>query len=97
MEACIKKKLEERNDRIIKSVVKKAEKVCPGAIALIGIAGSFHSGDIYEKSDLDLCIVANDDNALYWRMWVSIYIVLLGEDLKKWQSTMIRSLQNYLS
>lgn len=49
MEACIKKKLEERNDRIIKSVVKKAEKVCPGAIALIGIAGSFHSGDIYEK------------------------------------------------
>lgn len=63
MEACIKKKLEERNDRIIKSVVKKAEKVCPGAIALIGIAGSFHSGDIYEKSDLDLCIVANDDSA----------------------------------
>lgn len=63
MEAYIKKKLEERNDRIIKAIIKKAENVCPGAIALIGIAGSFHSGDIYEKSDLDLCIVINDDSA----------------------------------
>jgi hypothetical protein len=62
MEKYVKKKLEERNDRIIKAIIKKAEKVCPGAIALIGIAGSFHSGDIYEKSDLDLCIVINDDS-----------------------------------
>jgi len=66
MEAYIKKKLEERNDRIIKAIIKKAEVVCPGAIALIGIAGSFHSGDIYEKSDLDLCIVINDDSA--WKV-----------------------------
>jgi hypothetical protein len=63
MEAYIKKKLEERNNRIIEAVIKKAEIVCPGAIALIGIAGSFHSGDIYEKSDLDLCIIINDDSA----------------------------------
>ena len=66
MEAYIKKKLEERNDRIIEAIIKKAESVCPGAIALIGIAGSFHSGDIYEKSDLDLCIVINDDSA--WKV-----------------------------
>ncbi|BCN28941.1 hypothetical protein [Anaeromicropila herbilytica] len=66
MKVCIKKKLEERNDRIIKAIIKKAENVCPGAIALIGIAGSFHSGDIYEKSDLDLCIVINDDSA--WKV-----------------------------
>src|SRR5690554_6252551 len=63
MDACIKKKLEERNDRIIKAVIKKAESICPGAIALIGIAGSFNTGDIHEKSDLDLCIVINDDSA----------------------------------
>jgi integral membrane protein (TIGR00529 family) len=62
MEAYIKEKLEERNNRIIEAVIKKAESVCPGAIALIGIAGSFHSSDIYEKSDLDLCIVINDDS-----------------------------------
>ena len=60
MEACIKTKLEERNNRIIQAIIKKAEKICPGAIDLIGIAGSFYSGDIYEKSDLDLCIVIND-------------------------------------
>lgn len=66
MEAYIKMKLEERNDRIIEAVIKKAENVCPGAIALIGIAGSFHSGDIYEKSDLDLCIIINDDSA--WKV-----------------------------
>lgn len=66
MEAYIKKKLEERNNRIIEAVIKKMENVCPGSIALIGIAGSFYSGDIYEKSDLDLFIVINDDSA--WKV-----------------------------
>lgn len=28
MKACIKKKVEERNDRIIKAIIKKAENVC---------------------------------------------------------------------
>jgi len=72
MEAYIKKKLQERNDRIIEAIIKKAENVCPGSIALIGIAGSFHSGDIYEKSDLDLCIVINDDSA--WKV-ASCFII----------------------
>jgi hypothetical protein len=66
MEAYIKEKLEERNKKIIEAVIKKAENVCPGSIALIGITGSFHSGDIYDKSDLDLCIVINDDRA--WKI-----------------------------
>lgn len=66
MDEYIKRKLEERNDRIIKAIISKAESLCPGAIALIGIAGSFHSGDIYEKSDLDLCIVINDDSG--WKV-----------------------------
>ena len=66
MEVYIKNKLEERNNRIIEAIILKSEKVCPGAIALIGIEGSFHSGDIYEKSDLDLCIVINDENA--WKV-----------------------------
>jgi hypothetical protein len=74
MEEYIIKKLEERNDRIIKAIIKKAEKVCPGAIALIGIAGSFHTGDIYEKSDLDLCIVINDDSG-----WKAASCFILGD------------------
>jgi hypothetical protein len=63
MEEKVKKMLLERNSRIIQAIIKKAENICPGAIALIGVAGSFHTGDIYEKSDLDLCIVINDDSA----------------------------------
>jgi len=66
VEAYIKKKLEERNGRIIEAVIKKAEKVCPGAIALIGTLGSFHSGDIYEKSDLDLCIDCYKRDMIEW-------------------------------
>ena len=42
VEAYIKEKLEERNNRIIQGIIKKAENVCQGAIPLIGIGGSFH-------------------------------------------------------
>ncbi len=55
------KYLEERNQKIIDAVIKKANIVCPGALALIGINGSFMTGDFYEKSDLDLLILLNDD------------------------------------
>lgn len=55
------KYLEERNQKIIEAVIKKADAVCPGALALIGINGSFMTGDFYEKSDLDLLILVNDD------------------------------------
>ena len=53
--------LEERNQKIIDAVIEKANKVCPGALALIGIYGSFMTGDFYEKSDIDLMIVINDE------------------------------------
>ena len=46
--------LEERNQKIIDAVLKKAEIVCPGALALIWVNGSFMTGDFYAKSDLDL-------------------------------------------
>ena len=53
--------LEERNKKIIDAVIKKAESLCPGSLALIGIYGSFLTGDIHPKSDLDLLILINDD------------------------------------
>lgn len=56
-----KMNLEERNQKMIEAVIKKADRVCPGALALIGINGSFMTGDFYEKSDLDLLILINDD------------------------------------
>ena len=54
------KQLHERNRTIIDAVIKKAEIVCPGALDIVGIVGSFHSGNYHENSDLDLLIVIND-------------------------------------
>ncbi|MBD5476420.1 MAG: nucleotidyltransferase domain-containing protein [Lachnospiraceae bacterium] len=58
--------LEQRNQKIIDAVIKRADIVCPGALALIGIYGSFMTGDYYEKSDLDLLIIINDDRG--WQL-----------------------------
>nr|WP_300659382.1 hypothetical protein [uncultured Acetatifactor sp.] len=58
--------LEERNQKIIDAVMKKAAIACPGALALIGINGSFMTGDYYERSDLDLLILINDDRG--WQL-----------------------------
>lgn len=58
--------LEERNQKIIDAVIKKANILCPGALALIGINGSFMTGDFYEKSDFDLLILINDDRG--WQL-----------------------------
>ena len=54
-------KLDEINQKIVDAIVRKAEKVCPGSLALIGVYGSVCTGDVHEKSDLDLMILINDD------------------------------------
>lgn len=53
--------LENRNRKIIEAVLQKEKSLCPGAVALIGIYGSFQTGDIHPMSDLDLLILINDD------------------------------------
>lgn len=58
--------LKERNQKIIDAVIKKSDIVCPDSLALIGIYGSFITGDMHEKSDLDLLIVINDDRG--WQL-----------------------------
>lgn len=58
--------LEERNQKIIDAVIRKADTVCPGALALIGVYGSFARGDFHERSDLDLLILINDDRG--WQL-----------------------------
>ena len=52
-----------RNNKIIEVIMKEVQEKCPDAIDLIGIGGSFCNGDIYEKSDLDLVIIYNNDRA----------------------------------
>ena len=58
--------LETRNRKIIDAVIRKEQAVCPGSVALIGIYGSFQTGDIHPLSDLDLLILINDDRG--WQL-----------------------------
>ncbi|WP_292591869.1 nucleotidyltransferase domain-containing protein [Mesotoga sp. UBA5825] len=52
----IKEALVIKNERSIKAVIEKSKRVCPDSVALVGIYGSFATGDIHDKSDLDLFI-----------------------------------------
>ena len=54
------------NQKIIEAVIAKAEKICPDSLALIGVYGSVATGDDYEKSDLDLLILIQDDEG--WKL-----------------------------
>ena len=58
--------LETRNKKIIDAVLEKEKALCPGAVALIGIYGSFQTGDIHPLSDLDLLILINDERG--WQL-----------------------------
>ncbi len=53
--------LNDRNQKIIDAIIEKEKKLCPGALALIGVYGSFLTGDVHPLSDLDLLILINDD------------------------------------
>lgn len=70
------KDLEIRNRKIIDAVIEKAKRVCPESLAMIGICGSFQTGDFYEKSDLDLLVLINDDKG--WQLSCSF----IQEDLQ---------------
>lgn len=54
------------NQKIIDAVIEKAKNVCPASLALIGIYGSVAIGEEYEKSDLDLLILIQDDEG--WQL-----------------------------
>lgn len=71
--------LYERNRRIIEAVKAKEKLVCPGAVDLIAVTGSFASGEYYEKSDLDLLIVINND--MGWKIAKAFIIGDIGYDI----------------
>lgn len=52
--------LHRRNRGIIDAVLARAERLCPDALDLIAVTGSFAYGDFREDSDLDLLIVLRD-------------------------------------
>ena len=53
--------MNEMNEKVIDAIIKQAEALCPDSLALIGVYGSVITGDEYEKSDLDLMILINDE------------------------------------
>lgn len=46
--------------KIIDAVLEKAKRMCPEALDLVGIYGSVSTGDVHDRSDLDLLILIND-------------------------------------
>jgi hypothetical protein len=94
MEQALIKQLKDRNDRIIAAIIRKASIVCPGSLALIGIAGSFHTGDIHERSDLDLCIVINDEDG--WKIASCFILDEVGHDLYCTRWTKLESMSEYV-
>jgi hypothetical protein len=94
MESAPIKQLKIRNDRIIAAIIKKAGIVCPNSVALIGIAGSFHSGDIHARSDLDLCIVINDEAG--WKIASCFILEDVGHDLYCTRWNKLETMSEYL-
>lgn len=50
------------NETLINAILKKAETICPDALELLGVYGSCATGDVHEKSDLDLLILIRDES-----------------------------------
>ena len=69
------------NKKIIDSIIKKAELVCPNSLGLIGVYGSISTGDCYQKSDLDLLILILDDDG--WKLSTGFILadVEIGYDI----------------
>lgn len=63
MDEGTKRSLLTRNQNIIDMVISRARRDFPTDIALIGLTGSFKTGDFHRKSDLDLIIISNTERA----------------------------------
>jgi predicted nucleotidyltransferase len=55
--------MREAHKKIIDAVITKGQRVCPGSLALVEIYGSVCTKEEHPRSDLDLLIVVDDDNA----------------------------------
>ncbi|PWW38957.1 MULTISPECIES: nucleotidyltransferase domain-containing protein [Paenibacillus] len=57
----IKKMLLDKNEMLINMVIERVKRDFLDDIAIIGLTGSFSTGDFHEKSDLDLIIINNTE------------------------------------
>lgn len=79
MDKRLEEQMKERNRRIIDAVIRRAEREYPGTLAMIGIYGSFCTGDFTTRSDLDLIILINDDRG--WALSKGFLLGGIGFDL----------------
>lgn len=56
--------LQQRNEAILEGIRRKAQALCPDSLALIGIYGSFATGEVHAHSDLDLLLLIHDERGL---------------------------------
>lgn len=61
MDEMMKKRLLDKNKKLINMVIERAKRDFSDDIAIIGLTGSYSTGDFHEKSDLDLIIINNTD------------------------------------
>ena len=76
------------HEKMIQAVIQKAEQVCPGALALIGVYGSVATGDVHKRSDLDLLILIEDERGRALATGMILEDVGIGYDLycTTWES-----------
>ena len=53
--------LRDREKKMVDAIIEKAKRVCADSLAMVGVYGSFATGDVHEKSDLDLLILIDDE------------------------------------
>lgn len=63
-----------KNEKLINMVIERAKRDYPEEIAIIGLTGSFRTGDFHDKSDLDLIIINNNHEG-----WGISSCFILGE------------------
>lgn len=72
-------KLKQKNKELIDIVIQKVQKEYQNDIDLIGVCGSFFTGDFHEKSDLDLLVVLNNEKG--WGFSSCFILEGVGYDL----------------
>lgn len=79
MDERTKQRLFDKNNTIINMVIERAKRDFPEDIAIIGLTGSFSTGDFHEKSDLDLIIINNTDRG--WEIASCFILEDVGYDI----------------
>lgn len=79
MDSVARQSLLHRNEQLINMVIERAKRDFPDDIAVIGLTGSFSTGDYHAKSDLDLIIVNNTERG--WGISSCFILEDIGYDI----------------